>query len=81
MTKCIAASSLASIARAWFRPEKIPTTPRSLQSLNTPLLNICDTFAFAGAHMPVDDHNSTWGGVSRALHWGLGLSIIGMIER
>ena len=29
--------------------------------------------------MPVDDDNSTWGGVSRALHWGLGLTIIGMI--
>jgi len=29
--------------------------------------------------MPVDDDNSTWGGVSRTLHWGLGLTIIGMI--
>jgi cytochrome b561 len=29
--------------------------------------------------MVADDNNSAWGSVSRAFHWGLGITIIGMI--
>src|SRR5205823_2840541 len=73
MATCIALYFSHRLRQARFRPEIIPTPPRSLQSLNTPFLDTCDKFAFAGAFMPVDDHNSTWGGVVRALPWGLGV--------